>query len=225
MTQGMSRAQYHQYPQCNTNMSGPVVNGGLIDFQDNLQRGVQEYVTPAMILQAANNNNMQGVGGPAGMAAQFSSVAGNGMMAGGGFMQQNGGFQAAGTPAGGILCGPASYLHVNGVTYKPVEEPNARVSVQESPKSVSTSHPVESEEQGPRVLSKRELQQAIDDRVRTQVNAYVRNQSGLNPDEGRVSSSSLFSAEEMAARRVADLNAAMPRGRNSGGKKKIQSQW
>jgi hypothetical protein len=206
-------------------MSGPVVNGGLIDFQDNLQRGVQEYVTPSMILQAATNNNMQGAGMPANMAPQFSNVAGNTMIPNAGFMQQNGVFQGAANPAGGILCGPASFLHVNGVTYKPVEEPNARVSAHESTKTVSASHPVESEEQGPRVLSKRELQQAIDDRVRTQVNAYVRNQSGLSPDEGRVSSSSLYSPEEMAAKRVADLNATMPRGRNGGNKKKIQSQW
>lgn len=218
-------------------MPGAVVNGGLIDFQDNLQRGVQEYVTPSMILQA---NCGGGLLNPCvGVSLPMNNSIGAQQN---GFMQQNssnsgGAFSTQGGVQGGILCGPASYLHVNGVTYKPVEEPNAKISAQEpaSSKPLSGSRAAEGDEPGPRMLSKRELQQAIDERVKSQVKTYMRNQQACDSDlDGdacgtRLSSASHYSPEDLAARRVADLNAGMPVGR-SGGKggkagRMIQSRW
>lgn len=205
-------------------MSGTVVNGGLIDFQDNLQRGVQEYVTPSMLLQAAAN--------PQGMTLA-SGVGGQYPGAQSGFIQQG-----VAMP-GGVLCGPASYLHVNGVTYKPVEEPNSKLSTAPTsepakPPAGRTYAEVVSEEPAPRMLSKRELQQAIDERVKAQVKTYMRNQQADDSDMGagvraRVSSTASYSPEDLAALRVADLNAGMPTGRAGGGKagkgKAIQSRW
>lgn len=219
-------------------MPGAVVNGGLIDFQDNLQRGVQEYVTPSMILQA-NGGASGGCMLSPGVGGQFSLPMNNGISAQqNGYLQQgSGAFATSGGVQAGILCGPASYLHVNGVTYKPVEEPNAKISAQEpaSSKPLSGSRAAEGDEPGPRMLSKRELQQAIDERVKSQVKTYMRNQQACDSDlDGdacgtRLSSASHYSPEDLAARRVADLNAGMPVGR-SGGKggkagRMIQSRW
>lgn len=193
-------------------MPGTVVNGGLIDFQDNLHRGVQEYVTPAMLLQANGASNPQGMMALGGQAA---------------FVQQGAAFPLNGNAQAGILCGPASYLHVNGVTYKPVEEPNSKLSTQDPASFKQTqSSSGDAGEAGTRMLSKRELQQAIDDRVKSQVRSYIRHQQGDLDDYpgggARVSSDACFSPEELAARRVADLNAGMT-ARSRG--KPIQSGW
>lgn len=145
----------------------------------------------------------------------------------------------------GVLCGPASYLHVNGVTYKPVEEPNSKLStpatepaIKPLPGLTRTYAEVAAEDPAPRMLSKRELQQAIDDRVKSQVKAYMRNQqaddsemdSGVGVARGGGVVGNHYSAEDLAARRVADLNAGMPVGRVGGGKagkgrSMIQSRW
>lgn len=206
------------------------MNGGLIDFQDNLQRGVQEYVTPSMLLQAANAGAPQAMHLAAGVGGQypFSSATQAG------FIQQ----QGTGL-TGGVLCGPASYLHVNGVTYKPVEEPNSKIAAvapepAKAPGAARTYAEVVVDGAAPRMLSKREFQQAIDDRVKAQVQTYMRRQHGdmddynSSGDGARVSSDACYSAEELAARRVADLNAGMnvrASGKKGASQKSIQSRW
>ena len=185
-----------------------VVNGGLIDFQDNLQRGVQEYVTPSMLLQQHG-----GFGQP--QLQQLASLA---------TQQTPTSFTAGQIQPGQMLCGPASFLHVNGVTYKPVEEPTSKLHTAPdmSPTAVTAqgsngaagSNP-------PRVLSERELREAIDKRVKQQVMSYVRNQH----DGVAGSTEVLLSAEEVAARKVLDLNANMTAGRREGKGKRLQSRW
>lgn len=208
----MSRAQYNQpySPQYGSGMPGTVVNGGLIDFQDNLCRGVQEYVTPSMLLQQHNQG-----GQPA------FSIGGNQ-------------FAAASSMQGQVLCGPASFIHVNGVTYKPVEDPNSKVAGVDSGKvlsdpgsTVSSAGGGASAEQVPRMLSRKEL----DERVRSQVEAYMRNQhestAGSYQSRSVRGGASTASAEDLAAQRVFDLNAGMPvaRGRGGKGKALLQSRW
>ena len=216
----MSRAQYQQpySPQYGSGMPGTVVNGGLIDFQDNLYRGVQECVTPSMLLQQHNHVMAAAQQPQYGLnAANFSNVPVS--------MQ------------GQVLCGPASFIHVNGVTYKPVEEPNSKpVSTPDAARAgsdpaVSSSSSSTPSEPGPRMLSRKEL----DDRVRNQVEAYMRNQHGYTQQEisppvsYRDKLISTASAEDLAAQRVYDLNAGMPVVRNSGkggkGKVLLQNRW
>lgn len=208
----MSRAQYHQNPTAVTNNPLNVVNGGLIDFQDNLQRGVQEYVTPTMIMQ-----QQQGGFGqlPYQQLASLASQQG---------VNQ---FTAGQIQPGQMLCGPASFLHVNGVTYKPVDEPSTKFApLPEKPSPAviaqESSGGAASSSQGPRALSERELREAIDKRVKQQVMSYIRNQhDGVTAG----SVDGLLSAEDVAARKVFDLNAGMPAARREGKGKRIQSGW
>jgi hypothetical protein len=203
----MSRAQYNNnqpYPQGVSGSSpfaGTIVNGGLIDFQDNLQRGMQEYLTPSTMLAQQQ------------LLAQQQQ---NGFQ--GGMPQQ---FMAASSPA--CICGPPSFYHVNGVTYKPVEDPNSKLATPPdaaktpSPADLaSTREPVQQH----RILTQRE----VDDRVESKLkelfpqngraeSQYVRRQKGA------VNTANL-SPEELAARRVYDLNAGM-----SAGKGRLQNRW
>lgn len=209
-------------------MPGAVVNGGLIDFQDNLQRGVQEYVSPSMLLQATSGVGPNGMGMICGLPGALpGSIA-----AQQGFVQQGGAFPVGGNVSSSILCGPASFLHVNGVTYKPVEEPNSKLSAQDSVRGASSpsgAQSVDAGEPAPRMLSKRELQQAIDERVKSQVRSYIRNQQAdVDEDcssgaDGRVAMREVCSPEELAARRVANLNADMTGSRGKG--RSLQSHW
>jgi hypothetical protein len=81
------------------------------------------------------------------------------------------------------------------------------------------------------MLSRKEL----DDRVRNQVEAYMRNQHGYAQQEISPPTSyrdklvSTASAEDLAAQRVYDLNAGMPVARSNGkggkGKALLQNRW
>ncbi len=164
--QGMSRAQYHQNSPAVAAHPLNVVNGGLIDFQDNLQRGVQEYVTPTMIMHQQQGGFGQS---PYQQLASLASQQG---------VNQ---FTAGQIQPGQMLCGPASFLHVNGVTYKPVDEPSTKLTPapdKPSPAAMNqeSGGGAASSSQGPRALSERELREAIDKRVKQQVMSYVRNQ-------------------------------------------------
>jgi hypothetical protein len=171
------------------------VNGGLIDFQDNLHRGAAEYVTPSMLLQQSC--------APAPYTAQPPVVAQMPL-------------QVATGMQGQLLCGPTKYdfLQVHGVTYKPVEDTSVRYSAE----------PVKAEAHEPeptaRVLTRKEL----DDRVKAQVQAYVRQHLDDDPRSTRATHEPLTSAEDLAAQRVYSVNAGM--AASKGGKSKpIQSRW
>lgn len=171
------------------------MNGGLIDFQDNLHRGATEYVTPSMLLQQPCASTVYPVQAP--VVAQMPLQVATGMQ-------------------GQLLCGPTKYdfLQVHGVTYKPVEDTSVRYAAEPAKTETQEAEPVA------RVLTRKEL----DERVKAQVQAYVRH---LHEDEPRPSRSShepLASAEDLAAQRVYSVNAGMAAGK--GGKNKsIQSRW
>ena len=156
----------------NTHQYGPVVNGGLIDFQDNLQRGVCPDFAGQQQLAMAG-----GYGAGAGFALQ----------------QQLAAFQA--TPpnvaqpaalhpaqpgvSGGCFSGPPSFIHVNGVTYKPVEAA-AAVDPRAAPATLAPAAPqpaatasAGSSDPSMRPLTEDELYRAIDDRVSSRVGEYV----------------------------------------------------
>lgn len=140
-TQGpdMSRPQYpqQQIPH--------VVNGGLIDFHDNINRGMPEFGPGYM---AAGMYPMPGAAGPATLA----------------------GFQGAGVAQMGCVSGPPTFLQVNGVVYKPVED---AVGVEAK---AAAAVKTEAKEEPVKVLSERELERAIDERVQSRVSQFLSSQ-------------------------------------------------
>lgn len=162
----MSRPQFNQ-PGCpNAQFSQGVVNGGLIDFQDNAHRGVAEGL-PSAVSQAYP-------GGPYVSCANGGFLPGAAMPA---TLQGFNGGLGTGTVGGSCFSGPPTFLHVNGITYRPVSEsmvgsdqgvaqqsidPAACGSV-----SVASTPPTQ-------VVTEDELGDMIKDRVQTQVDAYLR---------------------------------------------------
>jgi len=143
----MSRPQYQQ-------QSVPhVVNGGLIDFQDNISRGMPEY---GMGYSAGGMYAVPGMPGPATLA----------------------GFQGASVPQLGCVSGPPTFLQVNGVVYKPVDDCAAGADAKMAK--------VEAKEEPSKGMSEREMERAIDERVQSRVSQFLstqRHRGGRDPFE------------------------------------------
>ena len=145
----MSRPQFnqqneqHRYAHAQQQVSGVVVNGGLIDFQDNSHRGVPGTASDYHPNQAAAYLAHMQQQSPLPLASPATLAA---MYAGGGpsFVQPGQpmpatlqqGFHSGTTHPGGAnslaqvipqttggacFSGPPTFLHVNGITYKPVD--------------------------------------------------------------------------------------------------------
>jgi hypothetical protein len=179
-------------------MSGPVVNGGLIDFQDNFHRGMAESYANFMASQqqqalAANSFPIQPY-----QQAQFAPQP---------FQPQ------MGLPAGAsshlpYVTGPPSYLHVNGQTYVPVDAQQP-VSVA-TPKAGSVQPgSVESAPEPARVYTDEDIER----RAQEKVDAWAASKLKASQAEvrrhlkGRVPSEA-----DRAAQRIHSVNAGM-RGR------------
>lgn len=194
------------------------MNGGLIDFQDNTQRGVPEYgLTPGtMFALQQQQQQIQAMMNP-GMMAQIQQQQGmaglqnlnNGMLPASAmaFPMANPG----GAGAGGFVSGPASYYHVNGVLYAPIGDPVASAAKTAQP---TTTADTESMEEAA-------MEEDSGERVHKQVQAYMRRKSkdpfcassgGRNTRSSKGKVAGMATAEELAAARVSSLNAAMPKG-------------
>ena len=219
----MSRPQY----SINAPAShiGQVVNGGLIDFQDNFHRGLAEYAN----YMASQQQQQTLMGGFPGQAQQL--MPGVGYPAQLQQAQQSMAFQplqqqqVASVSSGGphhlpCISGPPAYVHINGQTYVPVDSsPQISSSVPSKPAAVETTpSPVEPVSAAPRALSNED----IDRRVHEQVEAWASRQrkpisyqqepvydntSSRQHLKGRA-----VSDEDRAAERVSSVNAGM-RGR------------
>lgn len=148
---------------------GPVVNGGLIDFQDNLQRGVCEYATPNQLMAAGYGALPSGLGYPLQVQPQTQA----------GVYQNYPGHQvpaqlsSAGVPPGGAcISGPPSFFHVNGVLYRPVEDASPPLHAGAVPAPLPDAPAL----QGAKVLTEDELHRTIDARVRQKVDSYLSSQ-------------------------------------------------
>lgn len=198
------------------------MNGGLIDFQDNTQRGVPEYgLTPGtMFALQQQQQQMQAMMNP-GMMAQIQQQQGmagmqnmqnlnNGMLPASAmaFPMANPGGAGAGA---GFVSGPASYYHVNGVLYAPIGDPVASAAKTVQP---TTTADTESMEEAA-------MEEDSGERVHKQVQAYMRRKNkdmvcvsngarNTRSSKGKVAG--MATAEELAAARVSSLNAAMPKG-------------
>jgi hypothetical protein len=173
----MSRPQLQHNPTA-AQTSHTVVNGGLIDFQDNLHRGTVECITPSMMvnIQQQQQHSMMMM-----QQQQQQAITPSSMAAG---VFPNGG------PS--YISGPPTFLHVNGIMYRPVDTAGPQVDAQATPVPVVPET---------KVLSASEFHKEIDKRVQAKVQAYInehRHPPDTESDQG-----------EVAARRVRDLNASM----------------
>lgn len=171
----MSRPQFNQQTQMNAQGSQGVVNGGLIDFQDNGYRGVNEQIAAAQAFPQA----MYSVGGGAG---GVSFPPGQAMPA-----TLQGYNHALGAGAGACFTGPPTFLHVNGITYKPVNEGNgftpvgggvdAAITNSASVDQRGAGTPLQAgQSPAHQVLTAEELAGIVNERVQTQVDSYLKSQ-------------------------------------------------
>ena len=91
-------------------MPGQVVNGGLIDFQDNFHRGMAEYAQYMNAQHAGYQQATPGFPTPSSLMAGYPGMAQS---------QQP---VVAGLPQSTVL-GHPSFINVAGKMYRPVEEP------------------------------------------------------------------------------------------------------
>lgn len=190
----MSRPQFpvNGSPHGTSHVPGPIVNGGLIDFQDNYHRGANDY---AQFLAA---QQQQGMGGLPSMytSTNFASP-----------QQQLQSVMQSGMPVPGLpshssaLVGPPAYLTVAGKVYKPVEDSPA--SVVSEPKRPATETVVVEQ----RPISDED----VDRRVAIKLNEWMSAQRPKSARSGGVKGRGV-SDEERAASRVKNVNACMPRG-------------
>jgi len=156
----MSRPPAHfqnTYPQ--------VVNGGLIDFQDNQLRGPCDF----------------------GMTSSGLSTPGT------------------------CITGPPSFIHVNGITYRPVDETQETVKASTVSSSASTS--VKSS-----APASDSLDEEIERRVQVKVDEYLSRQAGRSsssrPEERRANTNA--PPEDEVARRLQRVNENMRQFKSSG---------
>jgi len=163
----MSRPQYSS--RYTESSPGAVVNGGLIDFQDNLNRGVCEYLSPNQI--ALQQQQQQQAGYPQQQQAfypQQPNVAGYPL-------QQPQAYMAQPATLASPTCfnGPPSFIHAHGVTYRPVEATLPEPAVpQPASISVADCDPM---------MEEHELEHKVNQRVAHVSKAYVKSKSIITP--------------------------------------------
>ena len=191
----MSRPQFPVNTPMHT-MAGPVVNGGLIDFQDNFNRGMAEYANFQHNQQLAAM--MPGAFPMQQQAFQQQFPAATGMTVG---------------PVPGVsapaqlppcISGPPVFLHMYGQKYVPEEVQAA---------AAKPAHVEAAPEPVPRALSEEEIER----RVRDRVDAWAASPrkpvcSAAGGDSRRHLKGRGATDEERAAERIHSVNAGM-RGR------------
>ena len=226
----MSRPQFNQSPQQLQVAGGQVVNGGLIDFQDNLQRGVCEYATPQQLLasgyggypgapgisqgppmQAYSNNAIPSVtSSPFGNYPGYPSPA---QLSSGSVGQ-----------SGGCFSGPPAFLQVGSVVYRPVDtDASGRtntVSSSDPPPSVKASVPPVSNQATTKMLTEDDLHRAIDSRVQSKVESYLSSQRKSHHSVRSEEPHSYIpehSSSSVRTHRGSSANTASPTARTSEG--------
>lgn len=208
---------------------GQVVNGGLIDFQDNFHRGLAEYAN-YMAVQQQQQQSLMGGGMYPPSGAQPTSLAGYpthlqqvqqqqaSLMAFQQQQQQQQAGMATTVQSNQLPCisGPPAYVHINGQTYVPVDSPQVgKPATAQQPQAVVAVEPE------PASLSNED----IDRRVYAQVEAWASRQrkpyQAAAPaaaesagDGGRkhLKGRAAVSDEDRAAERVNSVNAGMRGG-------------
>lgn len=114
-----------------------------------------------------------------------------------GFTQSPAGFHSASQLP--CISGPPSFIHVNGVTYKPVDDAHSKAGHVESGSRVSEAAP----EPAPRVLTDED----IDRRVRDRVESWASSQrKPVAQSAGRSGGNRSLSEEDRVAARIHSVN-------------------
>lgn len=184
---------------------GHVVNGGLIDFQDNFYRGAPDYsgYMNAQHGMGAGGGGMQSFPGPAAFhAMQQQHASFPGVLAAG-----MPGMQPA-TPFP-CISGPPAYFHINGQTYVPADaqQPMAVAGKPAAAPAVATPVPAEP---APRVLTEEEIER----RVRNRVEEWAAGQRkpvycAGTPAPSKRGRGRDVSDEDRAVDRIKSVNASM----------------
>ena len=118
---------------------------------------------------------------------------------------------ALGTP--GCIQGPPSYLHINGVTYKPVSDEIASSSSgsssSSSSSSSSTGSTVEKSAERSRSPDPREIERLVDTRVREKVNDYMSKITSKTVSKPVSRSTGKAMSDQQAARAIQQINQSM----------------
>ncbi len=209
----MSRPQFDQRQYANSQQhqaAGVVVNGGLIDFQDNSHRGVAAEYHSAQ-LQAFQNQGMLPMASPATLSPGMF-ISSPGFMPGHpspATLQQGLNVSGMSSPpqvGGACFTGPPTFLHLHGVTYRPVDSscdslmaaPSTQPLLVNDQSSLSTSNTqqqsVNTSSSLPagsnaKILSETELNQMVEDRVASKVESYLSSRVGRSRSHHHHSSS------------------------------------
>jgi len=186
-----------------------VVNGGLIDFQDNFHRGVADYT--------AYMNAQQ----------QHAALA-NGYLPAQPYQPQammqpyQAGMQALAAPGGQQLpciSGPPAYIHVNGQTYVPVDaqQPVASGHGASKPVVALPSQPPASEttaaaSEAPRVYTEEDVERRAREKVEAWAASKLKQQHAAPETRKHLKGRSASSDLDRAVERISSVNAGM-RGR------------
>ena len=168
---------------------GQIVNGGLIDFQDNFQRGMAEYANSLA-------NHQQTLAAASGFPMQMQQYAHQQTPA----QYQPFAPQGLSTPMQPPPCisGPPAYIHMHGQTYVPVDAQATSNAPKAGAEPVQSAAPPSQ----PAPLDDEEMER----KVRERVEAYYA------PASRRALKGRGASDEDRAAERVHSVNAGM-RGR------------
>ena len=187
----MSRPQFPVNTQASVT-PGQIVNGGLIDFQDNFHRGMAESYASFMNAQ----QQQHALAAPGGNPFPIQPY-------------QPPGMQVLQGPAGGqfaCISGPPAYFHVNGQTYVPVD-------AQQPVTVASTPKPVEAPAaETARVYTEEDVERRARDKVEEWAASKLKSyRSDSEPRKPAVKAR--VSADfDRAAERINSVNAGM-RGR------------
>ena len=183
----MSRPQFPVNTQAAVT-PGHIVNGGLIDFQDNFHRGMAESYASYMHAQQ-----------------QLSSPCSNPFPV----QQYQAGMQSLQGPGGGqfaCISGPPAYFHVNGQTYVPVDAQQP-VTVAGAPK-VQVEAPTT---EAARVYTEEDVERRARDKVEEWAASKLKSYRA-EPEARKPLKTRAPTELDRAAERINSVNAGM-RGR------------
>lgn len=183
----MSRPQFPVQTQ-SPGLAAHVVNGGLIDFQDNFHRGVPDF--GAMMAAQQSGQHLQG------LLQSYQNPMHSGF-------QSPASFQSVASAMGSVpqqtVLGHPSFINVGGKMYKPVEEPTTAVA---APPPDQKKDPVMA---APVRISDEDL----DRRVELRLAEWMSTRKERPTARGR---NKMQTDEDRAAARIKSVNAGMRKG-------------
>ena len=112
-----------------------------------------------------------------------------------------------GTP--GCIQGPPSYLHINGVTYKPVSDDISSSGSSSSSSSSGSGSDIGKAAERSRSPDPREIERMVDTRVREKVDNYISKIASKTVSKPISKSTGKSMSDQQAARAIQQINQSM----------------